>query len=59
MDNFTDISLYAISGQRLPFEIIKNKDNELTIDIGKFPSGIYYIKLHSAKQSFVKSFIVK
>jgi hypothetical protein len=59
MNEPTNISIYSITGQLIPFTIIENKDTETTIDIGKFASGIYYMKFQSAKQSIVKSFIVK
>jgi M6 family metalloprotease-like protein len=55
----TDISIYSITGQLIPFTIVESKDNATTIDIGKFSSGVYYMKLQSAKQSTVKSFVVK
>jgi M6 family metalloprotease-like protein len=55
----THIFIYAITGQRIPFSVIERDKNKMVIDISKFPSGIYYIKFSSAKQSTVKSFIVK
>jgi M6 family metalloprotease-like protein len=59
MNKFTDVSIYSIAGQRIPFSVIKRKENDMTIDISEFPSGVYYIKFRSEKQSTVKSFVVK
>jgi M6 family metalloprotease-like protein len=59
INQLTNIFIYSITGQCLPFSVIERNENKMVFDISKFPSGIYYIKFFSAKQSTVKSFIVK
>ncbi len=56
-DSQTEVSVYAVNGQKMVSETVKAKSN-IELDVRSYPAGIYFVKIVSGNKSAAKKIMV-
>lgn len=59
MDFPAEIKIYTASGQEIVHSDINLSDQNITIDVSSFPSGMYFVQLHSPQGGSIQKIAVK